>query len=248
MADKILRPGSQMELGYRDLPPRPEPTQAVRLPEDFADGCKCSEGTLFSRSPICYLCGRTFEDEDKPMNEISQFLSIYTDATGKRTRGCTEQELQALYERLWTEFEDSDVGRKLAERGSPDIFGRIFDIYAERCSSRPPAVQPAFETLEEIGRDLLLDLPVPEAPKPAPKANLAPAPLARKAPEPSSECQRYAFLYNAALLEHGIASLRPASGVVTIRVGMGQNLKSYRFPADESARLFNEAIQFGLIA
>jgi hypothetical protein len=59
--------------------------------------------------------------------------------------------------------------------------------------------------------------------------------------------KQFAHLYNEALLNYGIDSLKARQGFVTVRVGVGEHMKAYEFPAAEATALLNEAISLGLI-
>jgi hypothetical protein len=172
------------------------------------------------------------------MKEISELLACYTDREGRPTRGMTAEEVKVLYARLWTEFEDSDVGQKLFARGGPDVLKRVMELYTERYATSPPTVTPVFEALEEIGSDLLLELPEPAPPKAALK-------VTRKVvatPEPRKlrqEVSAFAKLYNAQILL-GVHSVKPKAGYVT--------LMGYDFPAAKAKILLDEALELdGLI-
>ena len=72
-----------------------------------------------------------------------------------------------MYSEAYTEFLDSDLGKKLVARGGPGIIDRIIDITAERFETTSPTLTPFFETIELIGQDLLAVLPEPQTPKAA---------------------------------------------------------------------------------
>jgi hypothetical protein len=119
------------------------------------------------------------------------------------------------------------------------------------------ALCPFYESLVRVGKDLLESLPKPVAPKvePAPKAApVITAEMRAKAEAEAKEkadriakVKQYAHLYNSALLNHGIGSLKSNGGFVTVRVGVGENMKAYEYPAAEANALLNEAIGLGLI-
>jgi hypothetical protein len=232
---------------------------------------------------------------DGKLSEISQLLAIVVDMDGLPRQGYTEEAIGDLEYRLWYEFAESDIGQELAARCGPGIADRVKRIYDERNVGRSYATVDAFDELQKIGTDLLVDLPEPEEPRPIPQparpltpeeeharlvqqvrddianpaitaasinarrrsnptyelafrdANTPDAAPVEKVVGVSAEAKKFAHLYNDALLNHGISSLKPRSGVVTVRVGAGANAKAYEYPSHEANRLLEECCHHGLI-
>jgi hypothetical protein len=173
------------------------------------------------------------------MRLISELLAIETDHEGIPF---DKEEAAKLYERLWDEFRASDVGIELIARGGHDIMDQVLAIYGVRYVDRPPAIAPVFEALEEIGNDLLLTLPERVA-QARPKVNLNPTPSVREAPKPSKECSAFAHAYNAQMLSHGMNSLKPRDGYVSIYF----DGKPYQYKKEVADKLLTEAFSLKLI-
>jgi hypothetical protein len=171
------------------------------------------------------------------MREISQLLAVETDSKGKPYNA---EEAAALYARLWDEFRDSDTGIKLLERGGPDIMDRVLELYGLRYMNRPPAIAPAFEALEEIGKDLLLTLPERvELPK---KINIRPTapPKVRK---PLEGTETFAKRYNDHLMNVGARGLKPQGGYVLLE----SNGIRHSYSMSEFEAFMNDAMFFNLL-
>jgi hypothetical protein len=173
------------------------------------------------------------------MREISELLAIAVDQRGKAI--VEPAIIEELYERLWSEFDSSDVGIELHRRGVTNE--AVFEIYRSRYPDVGPRSVPVFESLEDIARDLLKLAPEPVV-RPKPKANLESArPKAVEPPKASKEVTAFAHAYNRQVVTHGMESLRPKGGVLTVYF----DGKPYDYPASEGKNLLDQALSFGLI-
>lgn len=173
------------------------------------------------------------------MREISQLLGLAVDQRGKPI--VEPAIIQELYERLWSEFDSSDVGIELHRRGVTNE--AVFTVYRQRYPDVGPGSVPVFECLEDIGRDLLKIAPEPVvSPKPRVNLDLA-TPKIAEPPKPSKEVTAFAHAYNHQILTHGMESLRPKGGILTIYF----DGKPYDYPVSEAKELLEKALSFGLI-
>jgi hypothetical protein len=189
--------------------------------------------------------------------------------------------------RLFFEFGQTEVGEELYRRGGDAVVRRVEDIYNERNANRPYCVVDALGELENIGRDLLVDLPEPAAPKPvvqpiqsitpeeeherfvqqvrgdiANPAITAASINARRRANPEYEAAfreantpdqekktvpmvdgkvvQFAHMYNEAVKAHGVGSVRPQMGVVTLKLNNGKQYV-YRYDAEFTGLLESAA-------
>lgn len=174
------------------------------------------------------------------MNLISQNLAMAVGLDGKPANGWSLPEVTRMYQEAFEQFEETPVGQELLRRGGTAVWDQILRECEARFEHTSPALTPFYETLEQIGKDLLVTLPpekVVAAPKLAPKAKPAPP-----APEPSSELKKFAYLVNDETLNRGVPKL--VAGFYTLT---GANGARYQYPRAEYLALMEEAISFNLI-
>ena len=182
------------------------------------------------------------------MKEISQLLATAVGPDGKPAPGSSLEHVKALYGRAMGEFLDSPTGQELLRRGGPDISDRVIKICVERFGNTSPSQTPFYETLEQIGQDLLATLPPVTTPKVAPRPRAAAAATPTEIP---AKVSQFAYMYNEQMSRTPIAgsvlggcdSLRPKGGVVTLEC----NGHRYVYKYLDFQSLLEQAISHGLI-
>jgi hypothetical protein len=178
------------------------------------------------------------------MKRISEELAIAVGADRKPAGGWSLDQVKELYGRAFTEFRESTVGQELLRRGDEDIFDRVIEICLERYETTSPLQTPFYETLEQIGNDLLVSLPKPQAPKAAPKPKTIAAPVVSAPKEIPASLLQFSHLVNEAITNFGVTSLKPHAGYVTVKL---LNDRHYDYPHQEFENLYQAALSASLI-
>jgi len=178
------------------------------------------------------------------MRKISQELAVAVGADRKPAGGWTLEEVKALYARAMDEFLESSIGQELQSRGGPDIVDRVIATCMDRFETTSPSITPFYETLEQIGNDLLVSLPKPQAPKAALKPKAVVAPVVSTPKEIPASLLQFSHLVNEAITNFGVTSLKPHAGYVTVRL---LNDRHYDYPHQEFENLYQAALSASLI-